>query len=29
MVVEMPGAYGYQDRCREYRQIPVVRMVRR
>jgi deazaflavin-dependent oxidoreductase (nitroreductase family) len=29
MVVEIPGAYGYQDRCREYRQIPVVRMVRR
>jgi deazaflavin-dependent oxidoreductase (nitroreductase family) len=25
----IPGIYGYQDRCRETRQIPIVRLVRR
>lgn len=25
----IPGIYGYQDRCREHRQIPIVRLVRR
>jgi deazaflavin-dependent oxidoreductase (nitroreductase family) len=24
----IPGIYGYQDRCRDQRQIPVVRLVR-
>jgi deazaflavin-dependent oxidoreductase (nitroreductase family) len=26
---EIPGIYSYQDRCREFRQIPIVRLVRR
>ena len=26
---EVPGLYGYQDRCRETRQIPLVRIRRR
>jgi len=25
----IPGIYGYQDRCRDHRQIPIVRLVRR
>jgi deazaflavin-dependent oxidoreductase (nitroreductase family) len=25
---EIPGIYGYQDRCREQRQIPIVRLQR-
>jgi deazaflavin-dependent oxidoreductase (nitroreductase family) len=28
MQKEIPGIYGYQDRCRETRQIPIVRLVR-
>jgi deazaflavin-dependent oxidoreductase (nitroreductase family) len=24
----IPGIYGYQDRCRETRQIPIIRLVR-
>src|SRR5215510_4466306 len=24
----IPGMYGYQDRCREFRQIPIVRLER-
>jgi len=28
MVEVIPGAYGYQDKCRDKRQIPVVRLQR-
>ena len=28
MVEVIPGAYGYQDKCRDQRQIPVVRLQR-
>ncbi|MEO8695479.1 MAG: nitroreductase/quinone reductase family protein [Acidimicrobiales bacterium] len=28
MVEIIPGAYGYQDKCRDQRQIPVVRLQR-
>jgi deazaflavin-dependent oxidoreductase (nitroreductase family) len=26
---EIPGLYGYQDRCRDSRQIPIIRLERR
>jgi deazaflavin-dependent oxidoreductase (nitroreductase family) len=26
---EIPGLYGYQDRCRDSRQIPIIRLARR
>jgi deazaflavin-dependent oxidoreductase (nitroreductase family) len=29
MSEQIPGLYGYQDRCRDTRQIPVVRLRRR
>jgi hypothetical protein len=28
MVEVIPGAYGYQDKCRDQQQIPVVRLQR-
>ena len=28
MVEVIPGAYGYQDKCRDQRQIPVIRLQR-
>ena len=29
MSEEITGLYGYQDRCRDARQIPIIRLVRR